>query len=77
MLAFSNTHIVVFAIGVVGIVIVFLLIFYVIIKCGGIIGSLTLSKHCSACGKIVSNSSRAGQRCPHCGAYWSTELRRY
>jgi uncharacterized membrane protein YgcG len=30
-------------------------------------------KTCSRCGRVVSSSSRAGQSCPHCGAYWSTE----
>jgi hypothetical protein len=30
-------------------------------------------KSCSACGRSVSLSSSAGQRCPHCGAYWSAE----
>jgi hypothetical protein len=30
-------------------------------------------KTCGACGKIVSVSSMAGQRCPHCGAYWGAE----
>lgn len=33
------------------------------------------SKSCSACGRSVSLSSSPGQRCPHCGAYWSTERR--
>jgi predicted RNA-binding Zn-ribbon protein involved in translation (DUF1610 family) len=37
----------------------------------------SISKNCSACGKSVSNSSAAGQRCPHCGAYWSSENTRY
>jgi rubrerythrin len=31
------------------------------------------SKKCSACGKEVSVAAAAGQRCPHCGAYWSYE----
>lgn len=31
------------------------------------------SKSCGACGKPVSSISRAGGRCPHCGAYWSFE----
>jgi hypothetical protein len=30
-------------------------------------------KRCSACHKVVSNSSMAGQRCPHCGVYWAAE----
>ncbi|HYE21555.1 MAG TPA: hypothetical protein VEA69_24125 [Tepidisphaeraceae bacterium] len=30
-------------------------------------------KRCSACHKVVSNGSAAGQRCPHCGVYWSAE----
>ena len=33
------------------------------------------NKSCSGCGRSVSLSSAAGQRCPHCGAYWSTERR--
>lgn len=32
-------------------------------------------KTCSACGRSVSLSATAGQRCPHCGVYWSTERR--
>lgn len=32
-------------------------------------------KTCSACGRSVSLSSSAGQRCPYCGVYWSTERR--
>lgn len=35
------------------------------------------SKSCSACGKAVSLSASAGQSCPHCGAYWSTENTTY
>jgi len=31
------------------------------------------TKNCGSCGKPVPLSSAAGQRCPHCGAYWSTE----
>ena len=31
------------------------------------------SKSCGACGRPVSSISRAGGRCPHCGAYWSFE----
>lgn len=30
-------------------------------------------KFCSACGREVPLSSHTGQRCPHCGAYWSYE----
>jgi hypothetical protein len=30
-------------------------------------------KTCSSCHKSVPTSSRAGQYCPHCGVYWSTE----
>lgn len=30
-------------------------------------------KTCSSCHKVVPPASRAGERCPHCGAYWSTE----
>lgn len=35
--------------------------------------AFSLAKECSACGKPVSTSSQAGQRCPHCGAHWSFE----
>jgi hypothetical protein len=31
------------------------------------------SKNCGRCGKEVPLDARAGERCPHCGAYWSTE----
>jgi hypothetical protein len=30
-------------------------------------------KTCSRCGRVVPSTSRPGQSCPHCGAYWSTE----
>ena len=30
-------------------------------------------KSCTACGKGVPLSSAAGQHCPHCGVYWSSE----
>jgi hypothetical protein len=33
------------------------------------------NKSCSACGRSVSLAASAGQRCPHCGVYWSTERR--
>lgn len=33
----------------------------------------SMSKRCGKCGRTVSNSARAGQRCPHCGAYWRSE----
>jgi hypothetical protein len=36
-----------------------------------------VDKQCSACGRSVSMSSRAGQRCPHCRAYWSGEKKVY
>ena len=39
-------------------------------------GSYSISKNCSACGRPVSSAARAGQRCPHCGAYWSYERQR-
>jgi hypothetical protein len=31
------------------------------------------SKSCSNCGRQVPYTSTAGQRCPYCGAYWSSE----
>ena len=36
-------------------------------------GGSSTSKTCGACGKPVSLTARAGQRCPHCGAYWGGE----
>jgi hypothetical protein len=36
-----------------------------------------MSKSCSNCGASVSLSSRVGEQCPHCGAYWSGEQTRY
>jgi ssDNA-binding Zn-finger/Zn-ribbon topoisomerase 1 len=30
-------------------------------------------KNCGRCGRVVSSSSRAGQNCPYCGAYWGAE----
>jgi hypothetical protein len=30
-------------------------------------------KTCGRCGRVVPSSSRPGQNCPHCGAYWGTE----
>lgn len=35
-----------------------------------------VSKSCSRCGRPVPIGSQAGQRCPHCGAFWSREIRR-
>lgn len=35
-----------------------------------------VTKECSRCGKRVSMSSKAGQKCPHCNAYWSSEIER-
>jgi hypothetical protein len=36
-----------------------------------------VSKSCSNCGRSVSLSSRAGDRCPHCGAIWGSEQQRF
>jgi competence protein ComGC len=33
----------------------------------------TMSKSCGRCGKRVSNSSKVGGRCPHCGVVWGSE----
>lgn len=33
----------------------------------------TESKNCGSCGKTVSNNSRVGMRCPHCGVRWGYE----
>jgi hypothetical protein len=34
---------------------------------------MSLKKSCSHCGREVSETSKAGENCPHCGAYWSDE----
>jgi hypothetical protein len=36
-------------------------------------GSYTRDKRCSRCGRSVPLTSHAGQSCPFCGAYWSSE----
>ena len=36
----------------------------------------TKSKSCGNCGKTVSNNSRIGMRCPHCGVVWGRENER-
>jgi hypothetical protein len=36
-----------------------------------------VGKQCGACGKGVSMSSRRGQSCPHCGAYWGGIGKKY
>lgn len=33
----------------------------------------TESKSCGSCGKAVSNNSKIGMRCPHCGVRWGYE----
>ncbi|MDO4781694.1 MAG: SH3 domain-containing protein [Capnocytophaga felis] len=33
----------------------------------------TESKSCGSCGKQVSNNSRVGMTCPHCGVRWGYE----
>lgn len=35
-----------------------------------------VAKTCSNCGKVVPARSHSGERCPHCGAYWSFEQER-
>lgn len=35
--------------------------------------SSNVIKQCSRCGRTVPISSRAGERCPFCGSYWSDE----
>lgn len=37
----------------------------------------TESKKCGACKKKVSNNSRVGMRCPHCGVEWGRENTSY
>ncbi len=39
--------------------------------------NLSSTKECGRCRKTVSLSSHAGDRCPHCGAYWSIEHKTY
>lgn len=34
-------------------------------------------KTCGACGREVPPDSHSGQRCPHCGAYWGAENKKY
>lgn len=34
------------------------------------------SKSCGSCGGQVSNNSRIGMRCPHCGVRWGYENER-
>jgi hypothetical protein len=34
---------------------------------------MSFKKTCSQCGREVAESSKAGDRCPHCGVYWSDE----
>jgi len=36
-------------------------------------GNESTSKVCGRCGAAVDSSASAGQRCPHCDAYWSSE----
>jgi len=36
-----------------------------------------VGKECGNCGKSVSLSARVGDRCPHCGAVWGIEQKRY
>lgn len=36
-----------------------------------------VSKECSNCGASVSMSSRVGEYCPHCRAYWGSESYKY
>lgn len=36
----------------------------------------TVSKSCGSCGGTVSNNSRVGMRCPHCGVRWGYENER-
>lgn len=36
-----------------------------------------VSKQCSACGNKVSNASKVGDRCPHCGVRWGYETTTY
>jgi predicted RNA-binding Zn-ribbon protein involved in translation (DUF1610 family) len=35
--------------------------------------SFLANKQCGACGRNVSLASMSGQKCPHCGVYWSYE----
>lgn len=33
----------------------------------------SIQASCDSCGRAVSSSSRKGENCPHCGAYWAEE----
>jgi hypothetical protein len=39
----------------------------------GMPGQQVIQKQCLSCKKIVSDSSKAGDRCPHCGVVWGYE----
>jgi len=34
---------------------------------------VTVAKKCGSCGRHVPSSSRSGERCPYCHAYWGAE----
>lgn len=36
-----------------------------------------VASRCGRCGRDVPLSSHAGQRCPHCSAFWGSEVSRY
>ncbi len=37
-------------------------------------GMVTMSKSCGKCQKAVANTSKVGDRCPHCGVVWGREV---
>ena len=37
----------------------------------------SISKSCGACGERVSNNSKVGDTCPHCGVRWGYETTSY
>ena len=39
--------------------------------------TFSIQKWCSNCGKEVSITSKAHEKCPHCGGYWSDEIAKY
>lgn len=51
-----------------------LIIFFILsLRFGRKVYTNLREKRCSHCGKTVSIASKAGEKCPHCGAYWSHE----
>ena len=50
----------------------------IIASCNSVAQTITTqSKNCGACNRQVSNNSRPGMRCPHCGVRWGGENTSY